>query len=131
MSAIQSFEDLEAYQKCRAFRIFIFENILPLILQKKEFSLADQIKRAARSVTNNIAEGYGRYHYRDNYKFCSNARGSLCETLEHAICAADEKIIPPTLLAEVRASYAPASNILNGYMAYLAKTASTKVPNNK
>ncbi len=53
--------------------------------------MGDQLLRAARSTTANIAEGYGRFHYLDNAKFCSNARGSCWEVLDHLIAGVDER----------------------------------------
>lgn len=41
--------------------------------------LGDQMMRSIDSVSANIAEGYGRYHYLDKIKFYYNARGSLLE----------------------------------------------------
>jgi four helix bundle protein len=39
----------------------------------------DQIRRASTSVGANIAEGFGRFHYKEKIKFYYNARGSICE----------------------------------------------------
>jgi len=50
---------------------------LPKSLQ---FGIGDQILRSVDSIGANIAEGYGRYHYRDSIKFYYNARGSLWES---------------------------------------------------
>jgi len=80
---LKTFEDLEAYKAARIFRVFVSQKIIPQLLSAKEFDLLNQIKRSSRSVTANISEGYGRFRYLDTAKFCSNARGSLCETLDH------------------------------------------------
>lgn len=88
----RTFEDLEAWQAARALRIFVFRTIVPRLRELREFDLVDQIKRPSRSVTNNIAEGHGRYHFRDNYRFCSNARGSLSEPLDHLIICEDDAL---------------------------------------
>lgn len=77
--------------------------------------------RAARSVTANIAEGYGRFHYLDNAKFCSNARGSLFEVMDHLITAGDENLLEPAKLAEGRSKVTHALKLLNGYLAYLKR----------
>ena len=129
MSDIKTFEDLETWQACRAFRKFVSREITPLLLAKKEFNLSDQLKRSSRSTTANIAEGYGRFHYRDNYKFCSNARGSLFESLDHIICADDEDYLPQSVYAEARSLFDNSLHLLNGYMAYLKRAADA--PNNK
>jgi len=43
-------------------------------------TLGKQLVKAADSISANIAEGYGRYHYKENKNFCYFARGSLEET---------------------------------------------------
>jgi hypothetical protein len=61
--SFRTFEDLEAYQAAREFRktVYAVSRRLP---DFERFELASQIRRAAVSLTNNIAEGHGRYHYR-------------------------------------------------------------------
>ncbi len=83
--------------------------------------MGDQLLRAARSTTANLAEGYGRFHFLDNARFCSNARGSCWETLDHLITAHDEGLISDTQLTQGRDLVHRAIKLLNGYMAYLSK----------
>jgi len=59
----------------------------------EHYRLSDQLIRAARSVTANIAEGYGRYHYQENIQFCRVSRGSLYEILDHLTVCTDEGYI--------------------------------------
>ena len=127
MNEIRTFEELETWQACRAFRIFTNHQIVPMLIGRKEFDLSNQLKRSARSTTANIAEGYGRFHYRDNYRFCSIARGSLFESLDHVICANDEALIPGSLLEETRPLFDNALKLLNGYMAYLKRSANNPI----
>ncbi|MBD1394908.1 four helix bundle protein [Mucilaginibacter sp. ZB1P21] len=115
---MKSFEDLEVWKQCRDYRISI-NDLLKQFPSDEKFRLVDQLKRCSRSVTANIAEGHGRYHYGDNIKFCRNARGSLNETLDHLICAHDENIITQDKLNEFRLSYENCFRLLNGYIAYL------------
>ncbi len=123
MGNLQTFEELEAWKACRAFRIFIAKNVTLKLQEQREYSLADQLKRSSRSTTHNIAEGFGRFHYRDNYKFCSIVRGSLTEALDQVICAYDDDLISKEILNNVRELFSHASKVLNGYMSYLAKSA--------
>ena len=49
---------------------------------EEKFALANQVRRAAVSLTNNIAEGHGRFHFLEQIKFMLQARGSLEELLD-------------------------------------------------
>jgi len=120
---IRSFEDLECWRACRTLRVFVACQILPTLPRDEKYRLGDQILRAARSTTANIAEGYGRFHYADNAKFCSNARGSAQEVLDHLIAAHDEGFVTEGLLADGRALTASAVRLINGYMTYLRRQA--------
>jgi len=122
---VRSFEDLECWKAGRELRSFVALRVLPALPREEKFRLGDQMLRAGRSITANIAEGYGRFHYLDNSKFCSNARGSCCEVLDHLIAANDERIMADDLLLEARAKYETTMKLLNGYMAYLKRAGSS------
>lgn len=118
---IQSFEDLECWKACRVLRIFVAKEVVPSLPKEERYRLGDQVLRAARSTTANIAEGYGRFHYLDNAKFCGNARGSCYEVLDHLITAHDEELISDELLQSGRALTETAVRLLSGYMNYLKR----------
>lgn len=120
---VRSFEDLQCWQACRALRIFIRRKIIPLMPKEEIYRLTDQLIRCSRSTTANIAEGYGRFHYLDNAKFCSNSRGSCWETLDHLITANNEALITDELLAEGRELVNHAVKLTNGYITYLQRSA--------
>jgi four helix bundle protein len=123
-AVVKTFEDLECWKQCRTLRLFVAKEFVPALPKDERFRLGDQLLRAARSATANIAEGYGRFHYLDNAKFCSNARGSCWEVLDHLITGNDEEFISAELLGRGRALVDQAVRLLNGYMKYL-KRAST------
>ena len=77
----QTFEDLEVYQAAREFRkiMYAVNRRLPAF---EKFELGSQIRRAAVSLTNNISEGHGRFHFLDQIKFMLQARGSLQELID-------------------------------------------------
>ncbi len=56
-------------------------------------SLGRQFTDAADSISANIAEGYGRYHYKDRKNFCYFSRGSLMETKDWAGKALRRKLM--------------------------------------
>lgn len=117
---MNSFEDLEVWRKCRQLRIDI-SVLLKQFPDEEKYRLIDQLKRCSRSVTANIAEGHGRYHYLDNLKFCRNSRGSLNEILDHLICAHDESLINDEQLQNLRGKYEECFRLLNGYISFLKK----------
>lgn len=63
--AYKTFEELETYKVAREFRkkIYVLVKKLP---KHEEYNLAGQMRRASTSLTNNIAEGHGRFHYQEN-----------------------------------------------------------------
>src|SRR3972149_11014699 len=78
---VVTFEDLDVYQLAREFRNKIYD-VVKKLPEKERYNLAGQMRRAAVSLTNNIAEGYGRFHYQENIQFCRQARGSLNELID-------------------------------------------------
>lgn len=121
--SLRTFEDLECWKACRELRIFVARVFCKELPKEERYRLGDQILRSARSTTANIAEGYGRFHYLDNAKFCSQARGSCWETLDHMITAQDEELVPDEMVEEGRAITSKAIALLNGYVSYLRKAA--------
>jgi four helix bundle protein len=124
VAQIKTFEDLECWKKCRALRIFVAKEIVPALPNDERYRLGDQFLRAARSTTANIAEGYGRFHFLDNAKFCSNSRGSCWEVLDHLITSSEENLLPPAVIQKGKALVHEAVKLLNGYMNYLKRAAS-------
>ena len=119
-AAISGFELLDVWKEARLFRIMIID-LCKKIPCEENFRLIDQIKRSSRFVTANIAEGYGRFHYIDNIKFCWDARGSLNETFDHMTVAFDEKYITEEQLAQHKQQFEKILRLLNGYIGYLKK----------
>lgn len=84
---------------------------------------------SSRSITANIAEGFGRFHYQENIQFCRQSRGSLTESIEHLIAAYDEKYITKEILTDLNKDYKECLKQLNGYIKYL-KVVKTEWNNN-
>ncbi|MGB0417097.1 MAG: four helix bundle protein [Coraliomargarita sp.] len=118
-----SFEDLECWKAGRDLKRFLRDEVRPHLPAEERYSLADQLRRAARSITANIAEGYGRYHFLDEAKFLSNSRGSVHEVLDHLIEAVDETYISEETLQDARHRIDELLRLLNGYRAYVIRRA--------
>ena len=73
--------------------------------KSEEYLLKAQTLDSSRSITANIAEGFGRFHHQENIQFSRQSRGSLDETSEHMITAYDEKYITKNILTEINNDY--------------------------
>lgn len=82
MSKFFKLEDIEIYREA----LLLAQKIYKLASNKafyREFSLIDQLKRAALSIIANIAEGYGRRTKKDFCQFLSIALGSANEVIAY------------------------------------------------
>lgn len=121
--AVKDFRDLECWRKCRELRLLVAREVIAQLPAEERFRLKDQMLRAARSTTANIAEGFGRFHALDNAKFCCNARGSCYELIDHLVAAHDEGFVSEALLIQSESMARQAVNLLSGYIAYLRRSA--------
>ena len=82
--SFKSFEDLECWKACTDVRRYITE-LVKKYPKEEKFALVDDMERAARSTTHNVAEGYGRFHFQENIQFCRISRGLLYELIDQLI----------------------------------------------
>ena len=87
-TTIKSFTDLKVWQEGHALVISIY-NITKKFPKEETYSLTDQMRRAASSVTANIAEGFGRQGYKEKLQFYYISQGSLIELKDHILVAKD------------------------------------------
>lgn len=132
MGTLNTFEELECWKEAVSLRRTVRSLTKTFPIEEK-FRLADQLIRAARSVTANIAEGFGRFHHQENSQFCRVSRGSLNEIIDHLIVANEEKFISDEELTNLKQQTNKCMTILNGYINYLqrAKAASRAATINK
>ena len=71
--------DLEVYKLSEEISDMIWKIVLEWDYFAKD-TIGKQLVKASDSIAANIAEGYGRYHFKENKNFCYFARGSLEET---------------------------------------------------
>jgi len=88
MKKIKNFTDLIAWQKNHDVVLEIYK-ITKYFPQEEVFGLVKQLRRSASSMTSNLAEGAGRFYYKDKVRFYFMARGSNTETQNHLILATD------------------------------------------
>jgi four helix bundle protein len=114
-------DDFELYQVAREFRKRVYGLIRQLPSEEK-YALACQMRRAAVSVTNNIAEGHGRWHYRENIQLCRVSRGSTDELIDDFNVCCDEGYGDQALVTKLKAEAYSLIRRINGYVAYLRST---------
>ena len=116
--SFRTFEDLEVYRAARAFRVAMY-GVNRRLPGFEKFELGSQIRRAAVSLTNNIAEGHGRWHFLDHIKFVLQARGSLEELLDDVNVCEDEQYLPAPEIPKLKEQGWHVLKLINGYFRYL------------
>ena len=120
----KTFEDLDAYKSARVFRRAMYR-VATGLPEIEKFALGSQIRRAAVSLTNNIAEGHGRYHFLDQIKFMLQSRGSLEELIDDLNVCEDEQYLAPAQVSKLKEEAWQVHKILNGYIRYLRNSKTT------
>jgi four helix bundle protein len=115
------FEKLEVWQKSVKLTEEIYK-IIRLFPEHEKYVLTDQLRRAAISVTLNIAEGQGRHHNKDFARFLYNARGSLYETITCLKLAINFDYITITDVNDIFNQCDYILRQLNGLILYLNKS---------
>lgn len=121
----KGYKELECYIQARLLRMYVSE-LAKKFPQHEKFLLTAQIIDSSRSVTRNIAEGYGRYTYTDTRNFFIVSRGSVTETMEHLSTANDEKYITEEELRMGEEKCELVFKLINGYIFYLDKSKTKK-----
>ncbi|MES2774741.1 MAG: four helix bundle protein [Bacteroidota bacterium] len=117
----QNFTELEVWKKARILKNEI-KDLVALFPTEEKFRMTDQLIRCSRGINAMIAEGYGRFTFKDQLHFCIIARGSLYETFNHLIDAFDCKFIADEKLVYFKNIIEEVAKLLNGYINYLRKT---------
>lgn len=78
----KGFNDMPVWKHAMDLAVQIHE-LTQTFPKREEYGVTGQLRRAALSVSANIAEAFGRYHHADKLNFYYGSRGSLTETLSH------------------------------------------------
>lgn len=122
-----TYHDLDVFRRSYelALKIHRFSLKLPKELQ---YDLADQIRRASRSIPSNIAEGYGRNKsFKDKINFLNSALGSNDEILFNLDFLKDSNLILKEIFEEFHNDYVICGKQLN----QLIKSLKTSQPENQ
>jgi four helix bundle protein len=109
---------LEVYKKARQFRKQMY-SVTRKLPGFEKYELGSQIRRGSVSLTNNIAEGHGRYHYLEQLKFLFQARGSLQELIDDLNVCEDELYLPESEVVDLKEQAKEVQRLIGGYARYL------------
>lgn len=111
--AIVKFTDLNAWQEGHKLVLAIYKETAKFPSEEK-FSLTSQIRRAAVSITSNIAEGFGRQSKNDTVHFYIMSRGSVLELQNQLLIARDINLIDSEAYDSLQEQSIIVHKILNG-----------------
>lgn len=105
--------------------ISIGETIWSLVAQWDHFeknTVGQQLVRSTDSIAANLSEGHGRFHYKENRKFCHYSRGSLTETQTWIEKAVHRNLIPEEQGRTLYQQLETLHKRLNAYITSIGKT---------
>lgn len=112
---IKSFTDLNVWKEGHKLVIMVYR-ITKLFPKEETYSLIDQMRRAAASITANIAEGFGRQSYKEKVQFYYLAKGSLLELKNFILIAKDINYLTPEQSNELANQANIVDQILQGFI---------------
>jgi four helix bundle protein len=123
-NTFQTFEDLEVYKAAREFRkaMYAVSRCLP---DFEKYDLGRQNRRAAVSLTNNMAERHGRFHYPDQIRFFLHWRGSLEELVDDLNVCLDENYLSGEEIEKLKELARGVLILINGYLRHLRNRATS------
>lgn len=115
-----SFRDLDAY---KAGKVLIKEvyRLLKKFPKEEQYAMCDQLRRAAISVTSNIAEGSGRNTNKEKMRFLEISYGSLMEVLSQMDVACDLEYITTEEFNNIEVLVENVGRPLSGLKNYFAR----------
>jgi len=120
-------EDLEVYQLAEQLSDYVWSVVVAWDWFAKR-TVGVQLVEAVDSVPANIAEGYGRFHYKENRRFCYYARGSYQETRNWLRRATNRRLLKPEEIQRLRTLVDPLGPKLNAYISSIGRTGAGPAP---
>ena len=120
--SINNIDNLDVYNLSEA----LSDDIWDLVSKWDYFTrdtIGKQLVRSADSISANIAEGYGRFHYKENRNFCYYSRGSILETKGWLMKARRRNLSNQDILDQLIVKPDIIHHKLNGYMKFIGKKA--------
>jgi len=116
----KQFTEMDIWKKSMKLAVRVHE-ITHSFPKEENYGVTSQLRRAALSVSANIAEAFGRYHHADKLNFYYGSRGSLAETLSHLTYCLNVGYIEKELFTELDSLVAGIWKDLNKVIATLRR----------
>jgi four helix bundle protein len=129
-TGVRDYSQLDVWQICDEVRSAV-RSLLRRPCFDRDPDLADQLRRASERPCPVIAEGFSRYHPRDNAKFVRIAKASLSEIIEHLNRAVYQQFITPAEASVVDRLCRRGRGAATGYIRYLEHAAAPGVPRSR
>ena len=110
---IKNFYDLDAWKKGHELVLGIYR-IAKDFPKEELYGIVSQLRRAASSITANVAEGFARFHFKDKVRFYYQARGSVAEVQNFLLLAKDLKFITNEQCKELGEKANEVGRLING-----------------
>ncbi|MCK6617422.1 MAG: four helix bundle protein [Cyclobacteriaceae bacterium] len=128
MTKITRFEDLKCWQLSRELVRQVYQACDQGKLSK-DFETRDQIKSAALSVMNNIAEGFGRYSNKEFIRFLDFSQSSAIEVKSITYALEDLEYLSMDKIIQIREKAEETKNTTLAFIRYLKnRNKSTQTP---
>jgi four helix bundle protein len=115
-------EKPEVYELAEVFSDEIWEIVIVWDSFKKD-TIGKQIARSADSISANIAEGYGRFYYKESKQFYFYSRGSIQETKSWLRKCKRRKIVNQEKCEELLQKAETILLKLNAFIKFISKSA--------
>lgn len=116
------FTDLIAWQQAHSLALLIYK-VTGTFPKQEIYSLVDQMRRCAVSVTSNISEGFSRKNAKEKQQFYFTALGSLTELQNQLLLSKDLNYLEEEICNRLLKQTESVHKLING----LIKSAATKL----
>lgn len=113
MKIIRSFTDLDAWQEAHRLVLMIYRAV-QLFPKDEQYGLSIQLRRAAVSITSNIAEGFSRRSAKEKKQFYYTSLSSLTEIQNQILIARDVTYLKSEIFSEIEQQSIRVSKLVNG-----------------
>ncbi len=120
----KSLNELEIYREAMRLGEDLWECVIGWDFFAKD-TVGKQLVRSVDSIAANISEGHGRYHFKENQKFCYYARGSLTETQTWIEKSARRGLLDTDQARNLYAEFETLRKRLNAYIKSIGPSSDT------